>query len=281
MPSIHSVNTPARIVKDMRHTTAPWVEGVARLGFAAKGLVYVLTGTLAARAAIGLSGGRVTDAHGTLATIPTLPMGRILLGLIAVGLFGYALWRGIAAIVDPEHRGTKPKAIGKRALDFAKALIHIGLALGAIRVLRGAGAHEGGASAKSWSAELLTHPGGVVILAAIGAALVVYALGQVHRAWKGEFLKKLDLGTTRLRTWVERTGRAGLLARSAVFALIGAFVIRAATHGNASEVRGPGAALRSVDDTFGVWALVAIAIGLGAYGVFEIFEAWFRRIRAE
>ena len=71
------------------------------MGFAAKGLVYVLTGTLAARAAVGMSGGKVTDQHGALATIPTLPMGRILLGLIAVGLLGYALWRGIAAFVDP------------------------------------------------------------------------------------------------------------------------------------------------------------------------------------
>lgn len=267
------------MVKDMRRETAPWIERVARLGFAAKGLVYVMTGALAARAAMGMQG-KVTDPHGALATIPTLPMGRILLGLIAVGLLGYALWRGIAAFLDPERRGTKPKALAQRAGDFGKAVLHIGLALAAIRVLQGGVAHESGSTARGWSAELLSHPGGVVVLAAIGAGLVVYALGQLHRAWKARFMKKLDVGG-RFRTWVERSGRVGIVARSAVFALVGAFVIRAATLGNAGEVRTTGAALRSVDDTFGEWALVAIALGLVAYGVFEMCEAWYRRIRTE
>lgn len=269
-------------MKEVRHDAAPWIERIARLGFASKGLVYVLTGALAARAALGF-GGKVTDAHGALGQIPTLPMGRILLGIIAVGLFGYALWRAIAAFFDPERRGTKPKALGKRALDFGKALLHIGLALAAIKVLQGTGGHEGGGAARSWSAKLLSHPGGVIALAAIGAGLIVYALSQVRRAWKATFLKKLDLARCQqgICTWIERSGRAGILARSAVFALIGAFVIRAATWKDAGHVKGPGAALRTVDDTFGVWALAAIAVGLVAYGVFELFEARYRRIRAE
>jgi hypothetical protein len=44
---------------------APWVEGLARLGYAAKALLYITVGLLAAQAGLG-RGGRTTDTHGAL-----------------------------------------------------------------------------------------------------------------------------------------------------------------------------------------------------------------------
>src|SRR6476661_1728925 len=78
---------------------SPGFERLARAGHAAKGVVYMVLGALAARAAFGL-GGRTTDKQGVLETILTEPFGQILLALVAVGLIGYALWRFVQAILD-------------------------------------------------------------------------------------------------------------------------------------------------------------------------------------
>src|SRR5437868_7455980 len=70
----------------------PWVEVLGRLGHAAHGVVYGIVGLLAAQVALG-TGGATTDTRGALAWIVQAPFGRTLLGAVAAGLAGYALWR--------------------------------------------------------------------------------------------------------------------------------------------------------------------------------------------
>ena len=89
----------------------PWVERLARLGFAAKGIVYALVGLLAAQTAFG-TGGKRTDTQGALQTISNQPFGRILLSFVAIGLLGYALWRLIEAAADPDHKGNNDTCLG-------------------------------------------------------------------------------------------------------------------------------------------------------------------------
>src|SRR5688500_5369109 len=76
---------------DPLRDVAPWLRRLATLGFAAKGVVYVTVGLLAARVALG-SGGQAADQKGALGTIASLPFGRSLLVVIAIGLAGYAAW---------------------------------------------------------------------------------------------------------------------------------------------------------------------------------------------
>nr|MBA3438683.1 DUF1206 domain-containing protein [Pyrinomonadaceae bacterium] len=89
-----------------RAAASPWVERLARLGYAAKGAVYIVVGLLAAMAAFGM-GGKTTDTRGALATIVAQPFGRVLLGAVAVGLAGYTIWRFVQAGVDAEHKGSE------------------------------------------------------------------------------------------------------------------------------------------------------------------------------
>ena len=88
---------------------APWVERMARVGYAAKALLYITVGYLAAQAAVG-SGGRVTDTQGALRVVHDASYGRVLLFVVAAGLLGYGLWRGN----DREARATRSRA-GPRA----------------------------------------------------------------------------------------------------------------------------------------------------------------------
>ena len=63
---------------------SPWIEGLGRFGYAAKGIVYLIVGGLAVLAALG-HGGQMTDQRGALSHIAEAPFGRSLLVVVAVG----------------------------------------------------------------------------------------------------------------------------------------------------------------------------------------------------
>jgi hypothetical protein len=75
--------------KDAAQSVRPWMERLARMGYATEGAVYSLIGLLAAGAAFG-TGGRATGQHGALEVVAGSPFGGILLGLISIGFLGYA-----------------------------------------------------------------------------------------------------------------------------------------------------------------------------------------------
>ena len=91
-----------------------WIVPLARFGFAAKGVVYMIIGVLAVLAAFGDRGEQTTDSRGALQEVLTQPFGQVLLGVIAVGLFGYAAWRFVQAIFDTENKGSDAKGIFTR-----------------------------------------------------------------------------------------------------------------------------------------------------------------------
>src|SRR5579872_514931 len=93
--------------------TSPAMTLLARVGYAAKGIVYLIIGGLSAKVALG-EGGSATDRNGALRAIHEQPFGRFLLAIVAIGLVGYALWSLIQALVDPEHEGTDAKGLAAR-----------------------------------------------------------------------------------------------------------------------------------------------------------------------
>ncbi len=54
----------------------PWIERLARFGYAAKGVVYIVVGVLATLTALGV-GGETTNAQGALRSIARQPFGRV------------------------------------------------------------------------------------------------------------------------------------------------------------------------------------------------------------
>lgn len=261
---------------------APWVERLARVGYAAKGVVYLLIGILAARTAFGDSGGQSTGSSGALRTLVNEPFGQILLGLLAAGLAAYALWRAFAAITDPENHGTDAKGIAVRVGFAASALVHGGLALEAFRLATGSGGGSGD-GAEHWTARLLAAPAGPYLVGAVGLAIGIYGLAQLARAFGSGVTRRL--GTAGLdpdhRRWIERIGRFGLAARGVIFALIAFFVLRAAFQYDPSEAGGVDQALEWLAAR--PWAnvlFIAVALGLVAYGVFQLVKAKYRIISA-
>ena len=258
----------------------PWVERLARLGYASRGLVYVVVGGLAAQAAVGNRGGP-TGSEGAMLAIVHQPFGRALLAVVALGLAGYALYRLVQAALDPEGKGSDAKGAVARAGYALSGVLHAGLALTAARMaLAGGGSAREDAGRRT--ATLLEQPFGKWLAVAIGAGLVGFGGYQLYRAYASDPAKRLDLSGigAEARTWFCRLGRAGWAARGVVFALMGVFLVRAALHSNPGEARGIGGALESLRDrAYGPWLLGLVALGLIGYGVFEVVKARYRRIR--
>src|SRR5919112_6333016 len=232
--------------KNAAHSARPWMERFARLGYATEGAMYALIGLLAAGVAFGV-GGRATGQQGALEIVAGSPFGGVLVGLIALGFLGYALWRGVQAIADPDGEGTDLKALGKRIGYGVSALVYAALAFSAAGLILGSASQRGG-TPDDWTALLLSWPLGRVLVVCVGIAAVGMGLRELYQAYKARFLKylKLDEMGERARRWTERWGRLGVAARGIVFCLVGSFLVRAALEHDPQEVRGLGGALQTL-----------------------------------
>lgn len=77
-------------------------------------------------------------------------------------------------------------------------------------------------------------------------------------------------------TWL---GRAGMGARGVVFGIIGGFLLYAALRSDPNEARGLAGAFKILaQQPFGLWLLGIVAAGFVAYGLYQFFEARYRRV---
>lgn len=279
-------NLPGKNVRNQTERMArqaaahPWVERLARFGFVAKGVVYAVVGLLAAQAAFG-TGGKKTDTQGALQTIVTQPFGKFLLGLVAVGLLGYALWRLVEAAMDPENKGSDAKGIIQRLSYAGNGLIYAGLALTAVQILMGTGGGGSSNAQRDWTARLLAQPFGQWLVGTIGAIVIGIGFYQLYEAYSAKFRQKFKLHemSETERTWAIRSGRFGYAARGVVFSIIGFFLIQAARQANPNQTKGLGGALEALaQQPYGPWLLGLVATGLIAYGLYYIAQARYRQI---
>jgi hypothetical protein len=177
--------------KNAAQSARPWMVRLARLGYATEGAMYTLIGLLAAGVAFD-SGGQATGQRGALQIVAGRPFGGVLVGLIALGFVGYALWRSIQAIADPDGEGTGLKALGKRAGYGVSALVYAGLAFSAVGLILGS-ARQGGRTPDDWTALLLSWPLGRVLDVCVGIAVVCLGLREFYQAYSTRFLKYLKL----------------------------------------------------------------------------------------
>ncbi len=255
----------------------PWVQRLARAGYAAKGLVYVLIGVLAAQVAFG-TGGQTTGTQGALRQVAEMPFGSVLLVALAIGLAGYALWRLLEAGIDPEGEAHGAKGVARRIGYAISGIIYGALAWSAIRLL-GAGS-GGGGGAKGWTARLMAQPFGPWLVGVVGAVLVGVGIYYVAKAYKTTFRKRLPPGRmdARARDKLVKLGRFGIAARAFVFVLSGVFLIVAALQADPSEAKGLGEVLSTLAaQPYGTLLLAVVALGLAAYGLYQFALARYRR----
>lgn len=276
MTSLPNIHVAAPLAKRQAKT---WVETLARCGYAARGVVYVVIGALAFKSALN-AGGRTTDAQGALHTIAGQPLGRLLLILVGVGLLGYAIWRFVEASVDPEGKGSNAKGIAQRLGSVLSGLAYTSLAFTAFRIIMGSGGNRG-PSQQEWTARLLAQPWGVWLVTAVAMGVIGAGLHAFIKAYNAKFRDKLMIEKmdARKAEWITRLGRAGYGARGIVWILIGWFLFNAARHSNPKESGGLSKALDTLAaQPYGPWLLGHTAVGLVAYGLYALAESRYRKI---
>jgi len=263
----------AFLTANATQSARPWFEALARAGFVAKAILYFTIGLLAAAAALG-KGGKTTDSHGALVALIQAPLGRVLLGLIAFALLGYAVWRVIDGIADPEHNGRSATGIMLRVASIGSAALHLALAGTAARLALWQ-TSDGGEQGPAWAARALRIPGGRYLLWSVAIGLLGYSAWQLYCAVNAKLDKQLELD--RGRRWLIGISRCGIAARGLVLGMFGVAIGRAATHYAPREAGGKGKALGELLE-LGRLPFLAIALGLVAYGIYQLVEARFRRI---
>jgi hypothetical protein len=242
----------------------------ARLGYAARGLVYAVVGILSLLYALG-EGGELTDTKGALERLGAQAFGNALLWLTAAGLACYALWSAVRAALDPEHHSHDLKGVATRlGLAFA-ALTHGALAVYAAQAAYGT-ARDASNGSETWAAKALALPFGQLLLAIGGCIAIGFGAFQLYRAAKNKPEEKL--ATERMSPRAQRVcralGRLGQVARGLVFPVIGISLVVAAVRARPSEANDMGEALRELASApLGHVVLVVVALGLFAYGLYQ------------
>jgi hypothetical protein len=263
--------------------TGKWMSRLARLGYATKGVVYLIIGFLAAQLTVG-QGGSATDQHGALQTIYEQPFGKVLLGIVAIGLLGFGLWCFVQAIFDTEGKGRDAKGIASRVGYAFIGVSYLALAFGAAQLVFGTG--NGGksstASTQDWTAMLLKQSFGVALVVLLGLIVLGVAFYLfMDKVYKASFRSKLNLATlsAQVRKWIVIAGRLGYGAQGVVLSIIGIFLIVAAMQHDPHQAKGLDSALLTLQhQPAGPILLGIVALGLIAYGAYSFVEARYRRV---
>jgi hypothetical protein len=267
-----------RQLEEAARDVSPWIVIMARIGYLAKAVLYATIGILAAQAALG-SGGRTTDAGGALREVVRAPLGDALVLVIAAGLAAYAVWRVVDAVFDGEGKGSDAKGIVRRIGSAIRGLAHAGLAIAAFRLATHSSG-GGGNDSDRYVARAMDLPGGEWLVWLAAGGVVIYGAYQLYRAWAAKLGRQLDLSALPVGTsrGITAISRIGIAARGIVFGLIGVLLGRSAARGDPEQA---GGIRESLDLLAGMgrWPLVAVALGLVAYAVYELLNARYRRIR--
>jgi hypothetical protein len=118
----------------------------------------------------------------------------------------------------------------------------------------------------------------------IGAGLAVagYGLHQLYRAWAAKLSRQLDLASLSRESgsWLTKVCRFGIGARGVVFGICGWYLVRAGIAHDATAAADTGEALGAIErQPHGEWLLAVVAVGLIAYGAYEVVQARYRVIR--
>lgn len=255
----------------------------ARMGYASRGIVYVLVGGLAALAAFG-QGGQTEGSRGALERVLFAPFGKILLGIIAVGLVGYAMWRTIQAVKDADNHGTDAKGIAIRTGLMVSAITHSLLAFFAATLIfqfGGSSGDSGGGGSQGMASWLMQQPFGRWLVGAVGIIMIGAGIAHAIKGFKAKFHKHFVM-PTQTQQWAYPICRFGLVTRGIVFVIVGSFFVIAAYHFNPNEAGGTAEVFTTLrSQVYGQWLLAIVAIGLFAFGLYSLLAAVYRRIDPE
>lgn len=253
-----------------RHPAYRWL---VRIGLCCYGLVHLLLALLCERIAFGA---RVEASNqGTLRTVASWHGGRLLIGVIGLGMAGLVVWMVLEAAFGYPWFDRRTRLVRRISCAF-RAVVYLTLVLATAHLLLGQRVTPGNTQAQHTSRTLFSLPGGNWLVALVGVGVAVAAVDQVSRGLRQTFVR-YDLADDP-PTWARRLGVVGWVTKGLSLALVAVVFWVAAAHHDARRVGGLDMALRTFGThTPGRIVLCAMACGFAAFGVFCF--AWAPRAR--
>lgn len=278
-----SRSMPGATTAGSRSGPRDWKDTLGRVGLVGKGVLFAVIGVLAIQLATG-DAAQQTSYNGAIEWVADQPFGKFLLVALTVSLFALAAWRLLDALLGDPVEGSEAS---DRAKFAVKGVLYLGLAIASLSATianwtgsegsgPSGGTTGGGGGQQQATATVLEWPGGRWLVVAAGLAVIAYAAYVVKKhTVDQEFTERLERGRD---SWVATLGRYGYLARSAVYVAVGWFLIQAGLTYDPNDAKGLSGTLQELSgEGWGRLLLWGIALGLLAYGAFNVAEAKYRR----
>jgi len=249
------------------------VSAMGRLGYAARGVIYLIVGVSAGLATF-LPHYRPGGAIESLRPLQHHWAGAALIVVLALGLACLAGWLAVAAILRRDHPGPAHLVLvigtlGDAAVYVGFVVVVAGAAVGA--------SHGGDPQLQSWVAWLLARTDGRVLVGGAGAAVFACGAGLFVWGLVGDVEGPLSLPPAERRL-MQPVGRYGTSGRGAAIAAVGASLFAAALHGNPHEAHAIGGMLAALrEHQWGVVVIGLFALAFIGSSALDFTIAGFRR----
>ena len=265
-PPAPSAPSASGVVRQAQKSTALTV--LARTGYAVNGILHLLIDGIAIGVASGAGVGSSgeADQSGALAALASAPGGVLVLWLVFFGLAALGLWQLLSAALvrDPDVA----KRAAHTAGELGKAVAYLAIAATAFTFARG-GSSSSASTTKGFSSTLLASPGGVLILIVVGLSVLAIGIVFVVRGVRQSFSKRIRVPNGTAGRAVLALGVVGYAAKGIAVGVVGILFIVAAATANPAQATGLDGALRSLLGLpFGAVIVVAVGIGVIAYGLY-------------
>jgi hypothetical protein len=249
-----------------RADRSEWTDRAVRVGMVAYGVVHLTIAWLGIQLAFGDHSG-AASRNGALNQLAQQPFGKVVVWVVAVGMFLLVLWKLLEAYIDLTLEDGAKKAV-KPASNVFKAIVYGTLGVSAVHVAMGS---KSKSKTSDYTAKLMDQPFGRWLVGVVGIAIIGYGGYLAYRGWSEKFLKHLDpegRSGDAGRAY-KLFGKVGYIAKGIAIAVIGVLFCYAAIDHSAKKAGGLDAALHKVlHQPFGPVLLFVISVGVGCYGLF-------------
>ena len=261
---------------------------LGRVGWLAKGIVYLLAGALALVVVTrsfgwtnAATGHKEASPTGAIKEVAQSSGGPLLLVALGVGMFLYAAWRVGTAILPGS---TDAEGLATRVGYGVSAILYTTFGITAISLARSRAAKvNGNKTVSDMTSRLMQHTPGRWAIGIVGVVVIGAGIYRVVKGLKSDVTADIDMSgmSPERRRWTRRLGAVGEIGRGIAMGLIGFFLVRAAVTFKAAEATGLDGALRRLAlESWGVLVVAIVGLGLIAYGLHCVGTFTRRRLQA-
>jgi hypothetical protein len=291
--SVSSVDRATTAVgrRTRRLARSTWGDRLARVGLAARGVVFLLLAYLVVRVALGALGSDSSTSSpaslpGVADALDRQTGGPAILVVLGTGLAMYALFSLIDTILHHDDESPRSKRWGDRALSAWGVVMYIGFSIYCFTAAASSSpSSESSAHDRSQKTHLardvLRWPGGPFWLGLLATVFLAMAVFLVSRAGRRSFRPRLDRVRMSDRMWRIATvlGIIGYLGRAGLFGVVGGCVMYGAVEDAPRYGQGVNGAVRVIaGSTVGPPLLGILAALLAAYGLYMFVETRYRYV---